>query len=88
MDMTITVPTNLVDDFVVGICNRIPIPTDAEGTPQYTQNQWAKLAIQKMIKDMFIKGRTKTYDESIKTDRDNIINTASTDFDLITFNFS
>ncbi len=88
MDMTITVPTAQIDDFINGILTQMPVPVDENGDPLYTDNQWAKLAIQKLIKNMFVAGRMKAFDNSNLSARDAEISSANTDFDLITFNFS
>ena len=72
-EMTITIPDAKVTRVLNAFEVVYPIPKDSEGTPLYTQAQWARLVIKRFIINTVTRGENKVAREAATVPEDNTI---------------
>jgi len=48
--VTFTIPDDKIDRVKTALIGLYPIPTDEEGTPEFTENQWIKEKMMRWVK--------------------------------------
>jgi len=65
-DITFTIPDNKIDRVKAAMAGLYPIPdADEDGTPDFTEAQWAKESVRRWIRDQVARWETKVAKDAV-----------------------